>query len=72
MSATELLDKTTAATLPTSKAAAHLGRKPQTLRAWAATGKGPIQPRKINGRLAWFTEDLRRLLARDAGGAAMV
>jgi hypothetical protein len=62
---------TTAETLPTSQAAAHLGRKPQTLRAWAATGKGPIQPRKINGRLAWFTADLRRLLARD-GSTVMV
>jgi hypothetical protein len=61
------LDKINAATLSTAAAAAHLGRKPQTLRVWAsAPGRGPIQPVRINNRLAWRTDDLRRLLARDA------
>jgi len=50
------------ATLPTSDTAAHLGRQAQTLRAWACKGTGPIKPIKINGRLAWRTADLRRLL----------
>ena len=50
------------ATLPTSDTAAHLGRQAQTLRVWASKGTGPIKPLKINGRLAWRTADLRRLL----------
>jgi hypothetical protein len=50
------------AALPTSETAAHLGRKAQTLRAWACKGTGPIKPIKINGRLAWLTADIKRLL----------
>ena len=50
------------AALPTSETAAHLGRKAQTLRAWACKGTGPIKPLKINGRLAWQTADVKRLL----------
>lgn len=49
-------------TLPTSDTAAHLGRQAQTLRVWASKGTGPIKSLKINGRLAWRTADLRRLL----------
>lgn len=37
----------------TACAAYHLGRKPQTLRAWASTESGPIRPIRINKRLAW-------------------
>jgi len=50
------------AALPTSETAAHLGRQAQTLRAWASKGTGPIKPLRINGRLAWRTADVRRLL----------
>lgn len=50
------------AALPTSETAAHLGRQAQTLRAWACKGTGPIKPIKINGRLAWLTADIRRVL----------
>lgn len=50
------------AIMSTSEAAAFLNRAPQTLRTWACKGNAPIQPRRINGRLAWPVEDLRRLL----------
>ena len=48
--------------LPTSETARHVNRAPQTLRLWAMRGNGPIQPRKINGRLMWPTDEIRRLL----------
>lgn len=50
----------------TATAAFHVSRKPRTLRDVWAAGKGPIQPTRINGRLAWSVADLRRLLQ---GGA---
>jgi hypothetical protein len=50
------------ATLPTNEAAAHLARAPQTLRVWAMSEGGPIQPIRVNGRLAWPVVELRRLL----------
>lgn len=52
----------------TASAAFHLGRKAQTMRVWASTEKGPLRPVRINGRLAWPVEGLRRLLsgAREA------
>lgn len=50
------------AALPTLEAAAHLGRAPQTLRLWACIESGPLRPLRIHGRLAWRTDDLRRLL----------
>ena len=47
----------------TAAAAYYLSRRPQTLRGWASkTGTGPLEPIRINGRLAWKTADLRRLL----------
>lgn len=46
----------------TSTAAFHLGRRPQTLRAWASTESGALRPIRINGRLAWSVEEIRRLL----------
>ena len=49
-------------TLPTDEAAYHLNRKQQTMRIWACQQNGPIQPIRINGRLAWKVSDLRRLL----------
>ncbi len=36
-------------------------RKPQTLRFWALTGHS-IMPRRVNGRLAWATDAIRKLL----------
>lgn len=46
----------------TATAAYHLNRQPQTLRGWACHEDGPLRPIRLHGRLAWKTEDLRRLL----------
>ncbi len=55
------LDRETRVTIPTSEAAAHLNRRPQTLRHWAMRdGSGPVRPIRINGRLAWNVSELRR------------
>jgi len=48
--------------LPTAPAAESINRKSQTLRKWASSGTGPIQPIRINGRLHWKVSDLRSLL----------
>lgn len=50
------------ATLDTATAAYHLSRQPQTLRTWACLENGPIRPVRVNGRLAWPTDAIRRLL----------
>ena len=46
----------------TACAAFHLGRKPQTLRVWASYETGPLRPVRVNGRLAWPVEEIRRVL----------
>ena len=46
----------------TAHAAYLLNRQPQTLRAWACLENGPLRPIRINGRLAWKTDDLRSVL----------
>jgi hypothetical protein len=51
------------ATLTTAEAAAALNRKPQTLRKWAFTGRAPVQPVRINGRLAWPADKIAAILA---------
>ena len=56
------LDVETRTALSTVEAAAHLGRKPQTLRQWACSQTGPIHPLRINGRLAWPVDSIRRVL----------
>ena len=50
----------------TAEAADLLLRQPQTLRIWAMTGRGPIKPIKVLGRLGWRKSDVQRLL--QAGG----
>lgn len=50
------------ATLPTTEAARHLNRAPQTLRLWACLETGPIRPLRVGGRLQWPVDELRRLL----------
>ncbi len=52
--------------LPTNEAAAAINRAPQTMRKWACLGNGPIQPIRINGRLAWKVADLQALLTEGA------
>lgn len=56
------LERETRSALPTSEAAAHLGREPQTLRLWACNDDGPLRPLRINGRLSWPVPVLRKLL----------
>jgi hypothetical protein len=46
----------------TAVAAKALNRAPQTLRKWACLENGPIRPIRINGRLAWAVDDIKRLL----------
>lgn len=48
--------------LVTKEAAIHLNRAEQTMRLWACREDGPIKPLRINGRLAWRTDDIRKLL----------
>jgi hypothetical protein len=56
------LDREPRAHLPTDEAAAHMNRRPQTLRKWACTEEGPLRPVRIAGRLAWKVADLRAVL----------
>lgn len=46
----------------TACAAYWLDRKQQTLRGWACFEDGPIRPVRINGRLAWPVDQIRRLM----------
>jgi hypothetical protein len=48
--------------LPTTDAAFHLNRRPQTLRTWACFENGPIRPIRINGRLAWLVSDIKKIM----------
>ncbi len=57
------LEQVTNPTVTTNAAAYYLDRRPQTLRIWAVyETAGPIRPIRINGRLAWPTAQLRRVL----------
>lgn len=56
------LDRETRAAVDTETAAYHLSREPQTLRVWACKENGPLRPLRVNGRLAWPTAEIRRLL----------
>jgi len=48
--------------ITTAEAAYYLNRKPQTLRTWATYENGPINPIRINGRLAWPVDKIKQLL----------
>lgn len=56
------LDEITSPAVNTVLAAHYLNRKPQTLRAWACFQDGPIQPIRVNGRLAWRVADIKAAL----------
>lgn len=47
----------------TKTAASLLGRAPQTLRKWACYEDGPLNPVRVNGRLAWPVADIERLFS---------
>jgi hypothetical protein len=55
------LESVTRPNLTTEEAAYYLNRRPQTLRCWAAYGKGPIQPRRTNGLLDWPTKAVKSI-----------
>ena len=56
------LETVTLPALDTESAAYYLNRQPQTLRIWACKESGPLRPVRCNGRLAWPTSEIRRLL----------
>lgn len=56
------LESISTPTVNTVAAAHYLHLKPQTLRMWACKECGPIRPRRINGRLHWNVNEIRRLL----------
>lgn len=60
------LELETRPTVATAAAAHYLHLASQTLRIYASKESGPLRPIRINGRLHWKTEDIRRLLS---GGA---
>lgn len=48
----------------TDQAAHYLLRREQTLRVWAATRSGLIEPVRIGKRLAWPMSEIRRVLSQ--------
>jgi hypothetical protein len=56
------LQSITRPSVDTVAAAHYFNRQPQTLRAWAANGTGPVKPVRVNGRLAWLVADIKRVL----------
>lgn len=65
------LSTETRAAVDTETAAYHLNRAQQTLRIWACRENGPLRPIRISGRLAWKTDDLRRLLCLPVAGLGL-
>jgi len=56
------LEQVTTPTVKTDAAAHYLNRAEQTLRIWACKENGAIRPIRINGRLAWPTAEIKRVL----------
>ena len=58
------LEAVTRPTVDTAAAAHYLNRRPQTLRGWACLETFPdgLRPVRVNGRLAWSTNSIRRVL----------
>jgi hypothetical protein len=56
------LESLTKPTTGTGSAAYYLNRQAQTLRSWASLENGPLRPIRLNGRLAWPVDEIRRLL----------
>lgn len=56
------LDKEIRTHVSTKVMCYHLDRKEQTARGWACHEDGPIRPIRVNGRLAWPVDDIRRIL----------
>jgi hypothetical protein len=58
----QTLETVTRPSVETAAAAFYLNRRPQTLRGWACREDGPLRPIRMNGRLAWRTDDIRKLV----------
>lgn len=56
------LDRETRAALPTQEAAYHLLRAEQTLRLWAMRNNGAVKCLRVNGRLAWPVDQIKRVM----------
>jgi hypothetical protein len=56
------LESVTTPTVPTDFASHLLHMRPQTLRVWASTEKGPIRPIRINRRLGWSVSAIKSIL----------
>ncbi len=56
------LNEETRSHITTAEAAFHLNRAEQTLRLWACLDNGPLRPKRINNRLAWAVDDIRKIL----------
>jgi hypothetical protein len=57
------LELVTRPTVATNQAAYYLNRAQRTLLIWACkSGKGPITPLRVGGRLAWPVADIKRVL----------
>jgi hypothetical protein len=50
------------AALPTSEAAFHLNREPQTLRIWSMRNDGPVKCLRVGGRLQWPVAEIKRVM----------
>lgn len=61
------LERETRPAVGTGQAAYYLGRREQTLRAWACHETGPIRPVRVHGRLLWSVAEIRRLLGIEEG-----
>lgn len=60
------LEQVTSTNIETKIAAFYLNRSLQTMYIWACKGTGPLQPVRINGRLAWPVAKIREIVR---GGA---
>jgi hypothetical protein len=61
------LNNETRIAVDTRTAAYHLNRAPKTLRSWSSSGKGPLAPLRINGRLAWSVAGIREVMGCGCG-----
>lgn len=60
------LAQETRTVIGTVEAAHHLNRQPQTLYLWACgVRKGPLEPIRINGRLAWRVSEIKCVLGME-------
>ena len=56
------LEAITSPTVSTPAAAYYLNRQQQTLRCWSSLENGPLRPIRVNGRLAWRTSEIKKLM----------